>query len=543
MNSDSTPPSPVSNPEADTGGFYVQDVDFRSGVVALQTPALIAITAALGGFNPPPPNGSFAYCDLGCGDGTTLNALASLHPDATFVGVDFNSSHIATAKETAEKCQLKNTRFVEASFNDLPQLDLPTFDFVTANGVYAWLEEEQAQAVRTFLTQNLRTGGLFYVEYTSLPGKISVAPLWQLIQTLVPQHAYADSRERAEAGLNLVETLAKRGVNYLAAHRPAANGARSYIQGRKRDPYRVDHFAHNAMASGFRPRYFTEMYDEMAAVDMTYAGRVEIALNEIELSVPPAQVPTFQDYKGDTRLTELLKDYIRNEQQRHDVFVHNGTPEPEAAHTYIDQQLRLVSRLPAENTRRWIATLGNHRLPLRGPAYEALIQAADEERGATPAEVAERQDLPLDRLRTAALRLLASNQFFLCSRKPEIVPENLDAITGIDLPNPMNQRTLTLAAERLTQNQLVSPVTGGAAIPVSAIEAVLLLSTLEAGNFDGAISRAQERLADETRSLPSGKGQKPGKNLKEEDLKEVLRALRGRKLFNLLRLGIVVPKA
>ncbi|NBD33965.1 MAG: methyltransferase domain-containing protein [Cyanobacteria bacterium] len=543
MNSEIPSVSPASNTELDTEGFYVQDVDFRSGILALQTPALLAMTAAMGGFKPPAPTGAFTYCDLGCGDGTTLNALASLHPEATFVGVDFNPSHIATARETAEHCQLTNTKFVEAAFTDLPELDLPSFDFVTANGVYAWLEEPQAQAVRNFVGEQLRPGGLFYVEYTSLPGKISVAPLWQLIQTLVPQEAYPDSRDRAQAGLDLVETFAKRGVAYLAAHRPAANGARSYIQGRKRDAYRVDHFAHNAMASGFRPRYFTEMYDEMAAVGMIYAGRVEIALNEIELSVPPAQVPTFQDYKHDIRLTELLKDYIRNEQQRHDIFVRDGSRDPEAANAYLDEQLRLLSRLPANRTQRTIATVGNHRIALRGPAYEALIQAADEEQGVTPAEAAAAKNLPIERLRRAALRLFASNQFFLCTRHPERASEDTESITAIEVPNLVNQRTLALAAERLTQNQLVSPITGGAAIPISAIEAILLLSTLEAGHFDGAIQRAQERLKNETRPLPSGKGQKPAKDLQEDELGEVLRALRGRKLFNLLKLGVVTPKA
>ena len=539
MNSDNTSPSPVSNPDVDTDGFYVQDVDFRSGVIPFQTPALLAVAAAIGGFQPPTPKGSFAYCDLGCGDGTTLNALAALYPDARFVGVDFNPSHVATAQETAAECGLSNVQFIEASFSDLPQLDLPTFDFVTANGIYAWLEEQQAQAVRNFLTQHLQGGGLFYVEYTSLPGKISVTPLWQLIQTLVPQQAYSDSRERAEAGLNLVETLAKRGVGYLAAHRPAADGARAYIQGRKRDPYRVDHFAHNAMASGYHPRYFTEMYDEMAAAGLTYGGRVEIALNEIELSVPPAQVPTFQDYKDDIRLRELLKDYIRNEQQRHDVFVREGSPDFEAANDYLDHNLRLVSRLPADKIQRAISTMGNHPIRLQGPAYEAVIQAADEKNGVTPAEVAERHNLPIERVRRAAVRLLATNQFFLCAHQPADVPDDIDSITGIELPNPVNLRTLNLAAERLTQNQLVSPVTGGAAIPVSAIEAVLLISTLEAGSFEGAVEQAQVRLKEETRPLPSGKGQKPAKEITGEELEQVLAALRGRKLLNLLRLGVV----
>jgi len=532
--------APAGAVELEQGGFYVQDVDFRSGIVPFQAPGLMAVVAAVGGFVPPDPGQPFVYCDLGCGDGTTTNALASVYPDATFIGVDFNAGHIATARQTAEQCGLSNVRFIQTAFSELAEHDLPSLDFVGMNGIYAWLEEPEAAAVRAFLAERLKPGGLFYVEYTSLPGKVSVQPLWGLIQHLVPPRPDQDSRERARQALDLTENLAKRGMAYLSAHRPAANGAQSYIRGRKRDPYRVDHFAHNAMASGFRPRYFTEMHDEMAAVGLAYAGRCELALNDIETSVPPAQVPTFQDYKGDVRTVELLKDYVRNEQQRHDVFVRAGTPDREAADAFLDRELRVSSRVPAGQVQRALPVMGGHRIPLRGPAFEAVILAADG-RAVSPAEVAEAEGLPVDRVRRAALRLLAGSQFVLCRADAQEGPEDTESLAAIDIPNPVNRRTLALAAERLTQNQLVSPVTRGPAIPVSALEAVLLQATLQAGGFDGAVAAARDRLAEETRPLPSPNGQKPAKDIPESDLAEVLKAMRGRKLLNMLRLGVAVP--
>jgi len=526
--------------EFDQGGFYAQDVDFRSGVNGAQAPRWMALTAAVGGFAPPDPSRPFTYCDLGCGDGTTVNALAELYPHASFLGIDFNPGHIQTARTTAEQCGLDNFRFLESAFGDLGDQDLPVVDVIAMNGIYAWLEAPEADAVRRVLRDRLRTGGLFYVEYTSLPGKISVQPLWGLIQHLVPPRADEDTRERARRGLDLTEALAKRGMAYLNAHRPAANGAQSYVRGRKRDEYRVDHFAHNAMASGFRPRYFTEMADEMAEVGLAFAGRTEIARNEAELCVPPAQVPTFQDYTDDARTVELLKDYIRNEQQRRDVFVKADAPEPDAANAWLDRNVHLLSRMPANAVQRFITTMGNQRVPLSGPAFEALIQRADNG-GVTVSEAAEQANLPIERVRKAAVRLVASNQFFVAGEPVDVEVPDPKELTGVAMPSAMNRRTLALAAERLTRNQLTASVTGGPAIPVSPLEAVLLQSVLDTGSFVDAPERARRRLAEARTPLPTPKGQKPAKDLTEADLGEVLEAMRGRKLINMLRLGIVTP--
>ncbi|NBB83304.1 MAG: methyltransferase domain-containing protein [Alphaproteobacteria bacterium] len=525
-------------PAADDGGFYTQDVEFRSGVVAFQVPLLMAVVAAARGFVPPSPIGAFRYCDLGCGDGTTVNALAAMNPEAEFIGIDFNPQHIAQARATAAECGLANARFVETSFVDLAQHDWPQFDFVGMNGIYSWLEEAPTAAVHRFLERHLQPGGLFYAEYTSLPGKSSVVALWRLIQTLVPPEG-TDSRERARRGLALTEALARRGMAFLNTHRPAANGARSYITGRRRSDYQVDHFAHNALASGFRPRYFTEMYDEMAAIGLSFAGRCELKLNDLELAVPPAQVPTFQDFK-DVRLTELLKDYIRNEQQRHDVFVAAATPDPAGAAAFLDTHVRLLARLPAGQVQRSITGAGNRKLPLRGPAFEAVIDGAAEA-AVTPADLAGTANLPLDRLRRAALRLLASGQFVLCRTAAVPLPADPATIEAIAVPDAINRVLLARAADRLGPTQLVSPVAGGPAIPLSPLESLLLHIAGETGRFSGVSEAALPRLANESRPMPTLKGTKPGKALGAADLEETLRLMRGRKLVNMLRLGIVEP--
>lgn len=524
----------------DQNSTYTDDVDFRSNIVAAQSPLSMSTVAAVSGFVPPDFDSGFLYCDLGCGDGTTLNALAELYPNGSFTGIDLNASHIQSARDTAAEFGLSNVKFVETSFSDLDLTLLPEFDFIGMSGIYSWLEANEAQAVRAFLESRLKPGGLLFVDYTSLPGKISIQPFWALIKTLVPEHESQTSAERARKGLDLTAILAKRGMKYLSAHRNAASGVRSYLHRRHQDPYTEDHFAHNALAVGFRPRYFTEIYDEMASVGLQYAGRCELQLNEIELSVNPAQVPTFQDYKHDVRIVETLKDYIRNEQKRNDIFVKSAKPEPETADNWLDRNLYLLGRMLPTNVVRKINTLGNQHVPLRGPAYEAVISAAGQG-VVTPLEVANEKGLPLERVRKAAIRLLASNQFFQCRHRIEIGNPDLQMMTGIEIPSPVNRRTLSLVSKRFSQNQLISPHTGGTAVPVSPMEAVMLNAITEAGGFEGAAENARDFLATETRLLPTMTGQKKAMDITVEELGEVLRAMRGRKMVNMIRLGIIKP--
>ena len=82
-------------------GFYVQDIEFRSQVVPVQTPLSMCISMALAGYVPPAFEKPFTYCDICCGDGKTVNALASLNKESIFYGIDFNPNHIAKAKKTA----------------------------------------------------------------------------------------------------------------------------------------------------------------------------------------------------------------------------------------------------------------------------------------------------------------------------------------------------------------------------------------------------------------------------------------------------------
>lgn len=532
-----TPAGPTgSRPGED--GFYVDDIAFSGGVVAEQSPLVMAVAAALGGYQPPKIADSFQYCDLGCGDGTTICALASVNPAAHFVGIDFNPLHIEHGRQTAVNLGLDNIRFIQASFSELNQIsDLGSFDLIAMNGIYAWLEELPRQAAMGFVQQHLNDGGLFYVESTVLPGMAAVPPLWHLIQSLVPA-AGRSSRERAEQGLNMLDTLAKRGLAFLAANPRAAGAARHYLGQRKTNPEAaLDHFIHNAMASGFRPRYFDAMAAEMAAADLQFAGRTALGLNLIDLAVPPGQVPTLRDITDPVQ-RQLLIDYIRNEQNRRDVYIKSATPNPEAAALFLTRELRLLGRNSPETLQRLIPVIGGHGVPLRGPLYDALLPAF-EAGPLSSAEVSLPENTSGEQLARATQMLISSEQFALC-----LPGVSLPAAGEASFPeqpqlaHAVNRHLLAKAVNKLQGTTLVSPLTGGSGIHLSSLEALLLDAAGNQG-WDEAAGSVHQHLSQLTTPLPSARGPIAANRVRLEDLQQLVSLLRGRKASNLQRLGML----
>lgn len=519
--------------------FYVDDVAFRSGLVPEQTPLQMAVAAALGGFVPPDVARPFSYCDLGCGDGSTAIAVAATNPLADVVGIDFNPLHIAAGNEQIARLGLTNVRLFEASFAALEPLSSEfeqPFDLVACNGIYSWLEDQPRQDLITFLQRHLRPGGLFYVETTTLPGMAAVPPLWHLIQTLVPA-AGRSSRQRAEEGLDWLERLSRRGMAFISSNPRAAAAARHYLKRADRDrDATLDHFIHNAMASGFKPRYSTDVMSELASAGLRFAGRSCLPLNDIETAVPPSQVPTLRD-EADPGRRQLLMDFIRNEQNRRDVYIKDLSPDPEGSWQFLCNKLALLGRSEPEKIERAVVVEGGtHKIPLRGPLVEHLLSSF-ESQPRTLAQVLDEFTAPIDietpseLVRRTVARLIASGQFFLCLPHRTVESSSLPAHPRFTFPHA--GLVVARAEEDREAVHLTSSLTGGAAIRLAPLEVLLLQEACRSG-FAGALESVQCLLA----TLPPGTLGSVS-NPSPSDCEEVMLHLRGRKGQNLVRLGLL----
>src|SRR5262245_41258135 len=159
------------------------DTEYTSNFYSHQAPALLCYAAALNGYAPPRVDRTFAYCELGCGNGLTSVALAALHPHASFYACDASAAHVENARTLARAGRVANLTVLERHFAAMVEEKLPDFDFITLHGVWSWVPETARADIRRFLEKKLKPGGLAMLSYNAMPGWAHLQPLRRMMQS------------------------------------------------------------------------------------------------------------------------------------------------------------------------------------------------------------------------------------------------------------------------------------------------------------------------------------------------------------------------
>jgi SAM-dependent methyltransferase len=294
---------------------YVSDLEYTTAYYREQAPSHLNLVALINGCEPPPLAGGFTYCELGCGQGFTANLLAASNPQGRFYAVDFNPSHIASARRLAERAGLKNIEFIEESFADLADSprELPRFDYVTLHGVFSWITAEHRRAIVRFIRRYLKSGGIVYISYNAMPGWTAALPLQRLLYehaTLVAER----SDRRMERAIAFAQELRRADLRYELGN--AFLDEISGLLGRRETRYLV----HEYLNAGWEPLYFTDVARELAEAKLEFAGSAHLVENFVDLTLAPKQIELLnQVVAQDVR--EMLKDFCVNRRFRKDVFV------------------------------------------------------------------------------------------------------------------------------------------------------------------------------------------------------------------------------
>ena len=168
---------------SDWSSGYVVDVTYTHGFYGELAPSFLAFAALLQGYAAPGRDGEpVTYCELGCGQGRTVNLLAGANPQVQFYANDFNPAHIAGARNLARTAKLSNVHFFDDSFAEfVSNRDLPPFDIVSLHGIYSWISEENRSHIVRFIKERLKPGGLVYISYNAMPGWAPLMPLRRML--------------------------------------------------------------------------------------------------------------------------------------------------------------------------------------------------------------------------------------------------------------------------------------------------------------------------------------------------------------------------
>ncbi|HEY8074496.1 MAG TPA: class I SAM-dependent methyltransferase [Labilithrix sp.] len=441
---------------------YVNDVPYVRQFVPELAPARIRLAAAVNGLVPP-PSADFDYCELGCGHGDTLAALAAAHPRARFLGVDIGAAHIASAKRLARDGALENIGFLERDFEALLDEEIGAFDYVVAHGVLTWIGPEKRKAMIALAQRMLKPGGLLYVTYNAMPGWSAVEPLRQLLLSPLGQAPEGSSLDRAKSGLAFAQLLQSSGAEYFAKN-PSATEMLGAMT-RAGLPYVVHEYLHEH----WTPMYFARVAWEMAAHDLHFAGVLPLLLNFRESAIPEPLEKAFADITDRLRF-ESVKDFAINEFFRRDVYVHGKQPRSgESMQRFLDETP--WSTLLVDCAER-VVRLPHRSVRLEGAIYDAIFDATAH--GAKT--LADIEGFERDKLRTAMLRMLVAERAIPMQER--IAPAKPDPNARFAIASDYNRMMLRRLGSE-TPLVMISE-RAGTAFTTSAIEGLALRALTEA---------------------------------------------------------------
>jgi SAM-dependent methyltransferase len=308
---------------------YVTDVNYTNSFFRELSPAWLNHVAMANGAHPRPLEDGFNHIDLGCGLGQSVNVLAACFPRGNFYGVDFNPAHIDTAQHLARQLGIDNAHFIERAFEELLEVDLPDFDFVTLHGIYSWIGEGARAAVQRFIYKKLKPGGIVYNSYNCLPGWTNEAPIRRLLLEFGQTH-HGDSAARVEKAAKDAEEMAALKLGYFRANPTAAD------QVGKLTKRASNYLAHEYLNASWNTFYSADVADEMAAAKLNYLGSATLMENHLELMMPDPAVAYCKKQPTD-RLRQLAQDFLVGQRFRRDVYV-RGHPRLQRAE--ISRHLR-----------------------------------------------------------------------------------------------------------------------------------------------------------------------------------------------------------
>lgn len=361
---------------------YIADVGYPACFYKEMQPLWLSTMAGLQGFSAPDVHQPFVLCEPGCGVGINLLVAAACHPDACFVGVDFNAAQLDVGCAAAAACGIENIEFIHADFAGFADSNNRQFDFITSHGVWSWIAPHQQASLLDVAARGLKPGGLFCLHYMCHPGSTALLPLQHLLN-LCAHLMPGPSPRKAQTGLKLLQQLAAGG---LYAEEPAM--LRHLANMAQRPPADL---AHEFLTDHWQPQHSIAVHQKMGEAGLSFLCSAD-AFNNLDVSLSiPGRMQDLIRRTAVPALAETLKDMARHAHQRMDIF------QKEPARLDYDSftarlhamRFHLLPDAPPPGPISFSTPIG----PITGP--EAIFAPLLQRLAASPATGAELAQLPV----------------------------------------------------------------------------------------------------------------------------------------------------
>ena len=456
---------------ADWAAGYVTEVNYTQGYYRELSPLAMQFALTCAGFKAPALD-KFSYCELGFGQGLSLNFHAAVHGEAGhFFGADINPAHVAIARETATLSQA-TLDVCDQSFAELlARNDLPQFDYIGFHGVWSWISADNQANMVEFLRRHLKVGGVVYTSYNCLPGWANGMPLRQLMVDYA-RHAASPAGNaiaRAKEAVEFAQKMAGLDLGFFQ-NAPALKDKLDGIAKQN-----GNYLVHEYFNQDWTPMYFSEVAEHMAQAKLDYAASSHL-IDQIDTYRLPQKGSAMLAEIKHPVMRETVRDFLLNQQFRRDLFVRGArrlsAPEQrralEATRFVLMKRPETLLDPAGEAARRGIPEKLRQAL-VQGLAADGGQAKSLGELLATP----DCQGFAWPVIRQAMMVMTSFQDISLAL--PAAVSEQAAAAC-----RRLNEALCGRAAEGNESSYLCSPVTGGG-VTVGALQQLVLQARAELG--------------------------------------------------------------
>jgi hypothetical protein len=447
----------------DWASGYVTEVVYTQGYYRELSPLAQRFALVAAGFVPPQGD-SLRYCELGFGQGLSLNFHAATQQNIECFGFDINPAHVAIAQDFARDSQSRVVVSDDSFADLLKRDDLPRFDYISLHGVWSWINDENRGNVVEFIRRHLNVGGVVYVSYNSLPGWAHAIPLRRLLTEYASLAAAPGNNvlENAAEAMAFAQRMAQLDAGFF--HGATALKARLESMAKQQKNYLV----HEYFNRDWHPMYFSDVANLMAQAKLEFAAPVSPIELIDALRIAPAGIALLAEVKQ-PMLRETMRDFLVNQQFRRDLFIRGARrlsakeqkSQLDEMSFVLHRNAEVLLQKPADLSSRAVAP--NLR--------EALVKVLDAQQGRPMrldeiARTAECADVSWAALRQALIILVGTGEF-------SVAHDEAHASRAAPVCRRLNGVIVGKAGTPHASSYLCSPITGGG-VQVGELQQMLL---------------------------------------------------------------------
>jgi SAM-dependent methyltransferase len=294
----------------------------------------LALKGFVRGMNVAPPD-RCRVLELGAGDGFNLAAMAMLHPDSTYVGIDYAADAVARGRKMLAELDLTQVRLEEGDIRSLDPA-LGEFDYIIAHGVYSWVPYEVRDALLQALAKHLAPQGVGFISYMALPGSF----MRETVRTIMRFHSRSatDVAEKARHARSILK---------LAASAPIEeNLYTKLLEGEWKviEAHSDEGLFHDELSEISAPLLFTDFLEHASRHHLVFLSEAEYHLPFGRLQ--DAAREQLRPLEQNRVMLEQYMDFIDGRRFRQTLLVRPGQGESMT----FDRMDSLYVRLPAEKS-------------------------------------------------------------------------------------------------------------------------------------------------------------------------------------------------